>query len=74
MSDLDCSALDSSWGPWAGRYCRGGLDFTLFFEEVVFVILPAAVLVLVTVLKAAWLMRTRVKMAQRGTLLLLKQV
>lgn len=74
MSDPNCSALDSSWGPWAGRYCRGGLDFTLFFEEVVFIILPAAVLVLVAIFRTAWLMSTRTKMAQRGTLLLLKQV
>lgn len=27
------AAIDKSFGPWAGVGCRGGFDFTLFFEE-----------------------------------------
>ncbi|KAK1450990.1 ABC transporter [Colletotrichum cuscutae] len=31
-----CSpGLDNSLGPWAGELCRGGFDFTLFFEEAI---------------------------------------
>ncbi|KAK1689141.1 ABC transporter [Colletotrichum godetiae] len=32
------SGLDDSLGPWAGELCRGGFDFTLFFEEAILAI------------------------------------
>lgn len=27
--------FDQNFGPWAGLTCRGGFDFTLFFEETI---------------------------------------
>ncbi|CAJ2506119.1 Uu.00g002490.m01.CDS01 [Anthostomella pinea] len=35
----NCSA-DTSFGPYAGKDCRGGFDFTLLFEESILSILP----------------------------------
>lgn len=69
---VNCVAIDDSWGPWAGP-CRGGLDFTLLFEESIFSILPTAVLILTVPLYATWL-RGRTKKARKGLLLPLKEV
>lgn len=31
---LSCpDGIDDTFGPWAGPGCRGGFDFTLFFED-----------------------------------------
>lgn len=43
-SSADCS--DDSFGPWAGSSCRGGLDFTLAFEQTILTIAPATLFLL----------------------------
>lgn len=70
--DTQCAAVDNSWGPWAGD-CRGGLDFTLLFEESVFCILPTALLLIAALIHISCL-RGRAKTARNGILLPLKQV
>lgn len=52
---MDCLIADQSWGPWAGPSCRGGLDFTLFFEESMFSILPTGLLIIAAALQVAYL-------------------
>lgn len=69
---FDCIAIDNTWGPWAGR-CRGGLDFTLLFEEALFVVLPTALLLVAAPIQVAWL-RGQTKKLGKGVLLPLKQV
>jgi ATP-binding cassette subfamily C (CFTR/MRP) protein 1 len=32
---LPVGCFDDQFGPWAGPTCRGGFDFTLFFEETI---------------------------------------
>ena len=38
--------LDTSFGPWAGIDCRGGLDFTFLFELIFFSMIPAAAFII----------------------------
>ncbi|KND86897.1 Canalicular multispecific organic anion transporter 2 [Tolypocladium ophioglossoides CBS 100239] len=45
MSAL-ASCPDDSFGPWAGRTCRGGFDFTLLFEESILSILLSSLFLL----------------------------
>lgn len=73
MDQTDCRIVDSSWGPWA-RQCRGGLDFTLLFEEAIFSILPTGLLLFAASFRVAWLLRKRNRVADKGFLLILKQV
>lgn len=44
---------DDSFGPWAGPTCRGGFDFTLYFEEAILSI-PVDAIFLVA---AVWIAR-----------------
>ncbi|KAK4168264.1 P-loop containing nucleoside triphosphate hydrolase protein, partial [Cladorrhinum sp. PSN259] len=67
-----CQITDRTLGPWAGDSCRGGLDFTIFFEEAVLSILPTALLIVFTPVKIAWLYG-RPKQTSNGLLLPLKQ-
>ncbi|KAL2198275.1 P-loop containing nucleoside triphosphate hydrolase protein [Corynascus similis CBS 632.67] len=69
---MSCVATDNAWGPWAGPSCRGGLDFTLTFEESILTILPAGLLVLAATLQIAFLLG-RPRLAVNGILLWLKQ-
>ncbi|KAK4224171.1 P-loop containing nucleoside triphosphate hydrolase protein [Podospora fimiseda] len=69
---MACSITDKSLGPWAGDSCRGGLDFTLLFEEAVLSVLPTALLIIVTPVQIAWLYG-RPKQTSNGLLLPLKQ-
>lgn len=46
MSNNCPSAIDASFGPWAGSSCRGGFDFTLFFEQSILAIVPVSVFLL----------------------------
>ncbi|KAL2165882.1 hypothetical protein VTG60DRAFT_3684 [Thermothelomyces hinnuleus] len=70
---MDCVAVDITWGPWAGPFCRGGLDFTLTFEESILSILPTALLIIAAALQVAFLLG-RARQTANGTLLWLKQV
>lgn len=70
--DVDCNAIDNSWGPWA-RTCRGGLDFTLLFEEAIFIFVPTGLLLLATPFHVSWL-RGKTKTTGKGMLLPTKQV
>ncbi|KAL2178346.1 uncharacterized protein P884DRAFT_269013 [Thermothelomyces heterothallicus CBS 202.75] len=69
---MDCVAVDIAWGPWAGPSCRGGLDFTLAFEESILSILPTALLIIAAALQVAFLLG-RPRQTANGTLLWLKQ-
>lgn len=51
-----CLLIDDSFGPHA-KWCRGGFDFTLFFEETVLSILPLAILIAVVPLRSYYLLR-----------------
>lgn len=50
MSNCD---LDDTFGPSAAS-CRGGLDFTLLFEESIFTIAPTTCLFAVALLELFW--------------------
>jgi hypothetical protein len=64
---MACSeAIDYVFGPWAGPFCRGGVDFSFLFEIVFFTLIPDVVFILA----AAWQMRpwkSRVAVARTGT-------
>ncbi|KXH67726.1 ABC transporter [Colletotrichum salicis] len=55
------SGLDDSLGPWAGELCRGGFDFTLFFEEAILAIPLQSLLLLLLPTCALRLARSDVK-------------
>ncbi|KAK0701169.1 hypothetical protein B0T21DRAFT_435070 [Apiosordaria backusii] len=60
-----CAHLDDSFGPHAGE-CRGGFDFTLLFEETILTILPAGLMLLVS-LPRVWFMWRKAKKLARGS-------
>jgi hypothetical protein len=68
----ECSSIDDSFGPYAGN-CRGGFDFTLFFEEVVLTI-PLALLFISIVPSRIILLRKRRQKCVAGYLLPAKLV
>ncbi|GAB1316363.1 hypothetical protein MFIFM68171_06573 [Madurella fahalii] len=70
---MDCLITDQTWGPWAGPSCRGGLDFTLVFEESILSMLPAALLVVAAALQVAFLYG-RPRQTANGLLLPVKLV
>ena len=55
-----CARIDDTFGPYA-HHCRGGFDFTLFFEESVLSILPLVLLLLVAPFRTSYLIRRTVK-------------
>ncbi|KAH6995503.1 ABC transporter [Ilyonectria sp. MPI-CAGE-AT-0026] len=57
----DCR--DDKFGPWAGILCRGGFDFTLFFEESILSISVQAIFLLLLPIWAWQVARTDVKVA-----------
>ncbi|EAQ84525.1 hypothetical protein CHGG_08539 [Chaetomium globosum CBS 148.51] len=68
---MDCVAVDNTWGPSAGP-CRGGLDFTLTFEESILSLLPAALLIIAAALQVAFLFG-RPRQANNGIIFWVKQ-
>ena len=60
MDASHCELVDGTLGPHAAG-CRGGFDFTLFFEETVLSILPLGLVLLVVPLRVAFLLRKSVK-------------
>ena len=52
---------DNSFGPQIHVSCRAGFDFTLYFEDVVLVIIPVVIFSLLAPFRLASLYRTRKK-------------
>lgn len=49
---------DAAFGPIiSDRHCRGGFDFTLVFEQSIFVLAPGCVLLLLAPFRLAFLLR-----------------
>ncbi|KAK4139084.1 P-loop containing nucleoside triphosphate hydrolase protein [Dichotomopilus funicola] len=69
---MDCDVVDSTWGPWAGPNCRGGLDFTLTFEEAILTILPTGLMILGAVAQIVFLIG-RPRVVANGFLMWVKQ-
>jgi len=59
-SHIQCSVIDQTFGPHAGQ-CRGGLDFTLFFEEVILTVLPLVFTLCVAPVRVFYLSKRSVK-------------
>ncbi|KAL2826233.1 P-loop containing nucleoside triphosphate hydrolase protein [Aspergillus cavernicola] len=55
-----CAGVDDSWRVHASS-CRGGFDFTLLFEELVFCILPIALAIIISPLRIYTLLKTNTK-------------
>ena len=58
--ELSCTQVDDTLGPYA-HSCRGGFDFTLLFEELVFSVLPTIALLLVIPFRIRYLLRREIK-------------
>lgn len=72
ISLQSCPVIDSTLGPWADS-CRGGLDFTLLFEETILTILPLAAIICLIPLRIFYLSKKSVKVT-KGVLLPAKVV
>lgn len=60
---LCAPSADAAFGPVVDLACRDGFDFTLLFEQSVFVILPASLLLLAAPLRLARLAKLPVQVA-----------
>ncbi|KAL7796652.1 P-loop containing nucleoside triphosphate hydrolase protein [Trichoderma ceciliae] len=60
---LCAPTADAAFGPVVDAACRDGFDFTLVFEQSIFVLLPASLLVLVAPLRLVQLRKSSVKVA-----------
>lgn len=60
---LCAPTADAAFGPVVDAACRDGFDFTLVFEQSVFVLLPAAMLVLMAPLRFLQLRKSPIKVA-----------
>ena len=60
MSTTSCARIDDTFGPYA-QHCRGGFDFTLFFEETILSILPLALILAVAPFRIYYLFRRSIK-------------
>jgi hypothetical protein len=58
---LCAATADASFGPVVDAACRDGFDFTLLFEQSIFVLLPASLLLLVAPLRLLKLRKASVK-------------
>ncbi|PTB70684.1 P-loop containing nucleoside triphosphate hydrolase protein [Trichoderma citrinoviride] len=58
---LCAPTADAAFGPVVDAACRGGFDFTLVFEQSIFVLLPASLLILVAPLRLIQLRKASVK-------------
>jgi len=65
MALYACSlSNDDEFGPRVNPHCRN-FDFTLFFEDAIFSVLPAAILLLILPLRLIHLLRSPVKVISR---------
>ena len=62
-SQQNCSVIDATFGPYAGS-CRGGLDFTLLFEEIILCILPLFVAIVASTVRLMFLSKEGIKVIQ----------
>ena len=67
-----CERIDNTFGPYAG-HCRGGFDFTLFFEETILSILPLVLFCFFVPFRTWYLIRKEFKV-KRSLLLPFKLV
>ncbi|KAL6698201.1 P-loop containing nucleoside triphosphate hydrolase protein [Trichoderma pleuroticola] len=58
---LCAPTADAAFGPVVDAACRDGFDFTLVFEQSIFVLLPASLLVLVAPLRLIQLRKSPIK-------------
>lgn len=58
MPNMCIPSDDRSFGPTVPPGCRGGFDFTLLFEQLIFILLPAVVFVLAAVARLLYLAKT----------------
>ncbi|OTB09170.1 hypothetical protein M426DRAFT_7187 [Hypoxylon sp. CI-4A] len=54
-----CSRVDDLFGPFIDHHCRGGFDFTLFFEQTVLTAIPAAVFIVASLWRIVDLKKSR---------------
>ena len=54
LTQQECTIIDDTFGPHAGD-CRGGLDFTLLFEDTILCILPLVVVIFASVIRLMFL-------------------
>ncbi|ORY11757.1 hypothetical protein BCR34DRAFT_455438, partial [Clohesyomyces aquaticus] len=59
-----CAAVDNSFGPYAGESCRGGFDFTLFFEDTILSILPLALILCILPFRVFYLWKKTTKVSR----------
>lgn len=64
---LCAPTADAAFGPVVDTACRDGFDFTLVFEQSIFVLAPAAVLVLVAPLRLRQLRKSPIKVADNAS-------
>lgn len=60
MSSSNCTKIDNTFGPYAGE-CRGGLDFTLLFEDTILTILPLGLTIIAASLRFMFLSKEGIK-------------
>lgn len=65
---------DAAFGPLISDHCRGGFDFTLVFEQSIFVLAPGCVLLLLAPFRLAVLLRRAPHLAKPGKLRVAKLV
>lgn len=58
---------DAAFGPVVDAACRDGFDFTLVFEQSIFVLLPAAILVLTAPLRLLQLRKSPIQVADHAS-------
>lgn len=66
-------AADADFGPIVSQHCRGGFDFTLVFEQSIFVLVPGCIMILVAPFRLAVLLK-RPHQVQPGKLRVAKLV
>lgn len=64
---LCAPTADAAFGPVVDAACRDGFDFTLVFEQSIFVLLPAAMLVLMAPLRLLQLRKSPIKVADQAS-------
>lgn len=66
-STLCAPTADAAFGPVVDAACRDGFDFTLVFEQSIFVLLPAAMLILMAPLRLLQLRKSPIKVADQAS-------
>ena len=56
-------SADAAFGPVVSHECRDGFDFTIVFEQSIFVLLPSALLLLAAPWRLVHLGKARLKVA-----------